>query len=579
MAEVSEPIPIRRREVMDRRGILLTAFLGLLLAGSGCRTTGRSAPSVSAPTASDAGMLFEDVTAAAGLRFTHHTGADGRFLMPESVGPGGAFFDYDGDGKQDIYLVNSSDWPGRGTSGSTGALYRNLGDGKFQNVTQEAGLAASMYGQGCAVGDYDGDGWDDLLVTCVGPNRLYRNLGNGGFRDVTRESGLGGGPRWAWHTSASWLDYDRDGALDLFVSRYVNWSPETDVPCKAASGAPTYCGPSQYRGDASVLYRNMGNGRFADVSKATGIAAASGKGLGVVAVDENEDGWVDLLVTNDLVPNHLWRNEGGRRFTEVAQEMGVAVGDSGAPRAGMGVDVADFRNDGGLGFGIGNFAGEGLALYARDPAGYTDAARGAGLAPASLNRLTFGLLFLDADRDGWQDLVAYNGHVDPHAGESGEAIAFRQPPQCFRNREGRFVDVTAQAGAVMQAPQVGRGSAVGDFDDDGRPDLLFCENAGPARLLRNVAPAAHHWLGVRLEGRGRNRNAYGAEVRLTSAGVTQRRWVRSGASYLSHSDSRALFGLGNVKAVDRLEIVWPRGRKTTHEAPDVDRYLTITEPE
>jgi len=544
----------------------------------GCRLPDRSAPALKSAAGPDIEIRFEDVTRAAGLRFTHYTGADGRFLMPESVGPGGAFLDYDGDGWLDIFLVNSADWPGRAGAAKTGALYRNQHDGTFQDVTRKAGLAVAMYGQGCAVGDYDGDGWDDLLVTCVGPNRLFRNTGKGGFQLAANAGALTAGPRWAWHTSAAWFDYDRDGRLDVFVCRYVKWSPETDVPCKAASGAQTYCGPAQYSRDASVLYRNLGNGRFQDVSEATGISGSPGKGLGVVAVDEDQDGWTDLMVTNDLVPNHLWRNEQGKRFREVAQESGVAVGESGAPRAGMGIDVADVKNDGGLAFSIGNFAGEGLALYARDPAGYQDIGRPVGLVPASLNRLTFGLMFLDADRDGWEDLFSYNGHVDPHAGENGEAVRFRQQPQLFRNQAGRFMDVTATAGPPLQELQVGRGCATGDFDNDGRPDLLLCENAGRTRLLRNVSSDSHRWVGVQLRGRGGNRNGYGAEVRLSANGLTQRRWVRSGASYLSHSDTRALFGLGAGAAAERLEVFWPSGKRSVIERPEPDRYLTIDEP-
>jgi hypothetical protein len=416
-------------------------------------------------------------------------------------------------------------------------------------------------------------------VTCVGPNHLFRNLGNGKFSEVTQTSGLGGGGRWDWHTSAAWVDYDRDGKLDLFICRYVRWSPETDVVCKAASGARTYCGPVQYTGQPSLLYRNLGNGKFRDVSTATDIASAPGKGLGVLPIDENGDGWMDLFVSNDLVPNHLWQSEGGKRFREVAQENGVAVAESGTPRAGMGVDVADPRNAGDLAFGIGNFAGEGLALFRRGPGGYTDAGRSAGLVPASLARLTFGLAFLDADRDGWSDLFAYNGHVDPHAGENGEASQFRQPPQLFRNERGSFVDVTATAGPPLQTPQVGRGCAWGDFDNDGRPDLLLCENAGPTRLLRNTTPDSHHWLGVRLHGRQGNRDGYGAEVRLSTAAGTQRRWIHSGGSYLSASDPRALFGLGDAAAADRLEIRWPSGKVTQLTTPGSDQYLDVTEPE
>lgn len=551
-------------------GALLALCLALPLGG--CRRP----PS---PAAARPGPRFEDVTTRAGIRFTHHTGAYGQYLMPESVGCGGAFLDYDDDGRQDLFLVNSSNWPGHPGPQATCALYHNEGGGAFKDVTAQSGLGVAMYGMGCAAGDYDGDGREDLLVTCLGPNHLFRNLGNGRFQDVTRGSGLDDSPRWAWHTSAAWVDTDRDGRLDLFVCRYVRWSPETDVRCGTASGGRTYCGPSQYSGDRSVLYRNLGGGKFRNVSAETGIAGGVGKGLGVLPLDENGDGWTDLFVTNDLVPNHLWRSVAGRRFREVAQEAGVAVAEGGNARAGMGVDGADIRNDGALAFAVGNFAGEGLGLFVRGPAVYSDECRSAGLVPASLSRLTFGLFFADVDRDGWQDLFTYNGHVDPHAGENGEAIQFRQPPQLFRNESGRFVDVTGAAGPALQVPQVGRGCAWGDFDDDGRPDILLCENAGPARLLRNVTPDAHHWLGIRLRGRGGNRDGYGAEVRLTAGGVTQRRWVRRGGSYLSQSDPRALFGLGAQAGADRLEVKWPSGRTTAVEHPPVDRYMEVPEPQ
>jgi hypothetical protein len=556
----------------------LWPMAGALLALPGCQSGPSGKTTGTAASAPPSAIRYADATAGAGIRFKHFTGADGRYLMPESVGPGGAFFDYDGDGWLDIYLVNSTGWPGHPAPGKTGALYRNLHDGTFREVTREAGLAVPMYGQGCAVGDFDQDGRDDLLITCVGSNHLFRNLGQGRFAEVTASSGLGGGGPWDWHTSAAWLDYDHDGRLDLFVCRYVRWSPKTDVACKTATGARTYCGPVQYTAQPSLLYRNLGNGKFQDVSAATGIAAVPGKGLGVVPVDENGDGWDDLFVSNDLVANHLWRNGGGKKFQEVAQEGGVAVADSGAPRAGMGVDVADTRNADDLSFAVGNFAGEGLALFRRNPSGYADEGRSAGLVPPSLTRLTFGLTFLDADRDGWADLFTYNGHVDPHAGEGGEMFRYRQAPQLFRNQRGAFADVTSSAGPPLQELQVGRGCAQGDFDNDGRPDLLLCENAGPTRLLRNVSPDRHHWVGVQLRGRAGNRDGYGAEVRLTAGGITQRRWVHSGSSYLSASDPRALFGLGDAAQADRLEVRWPSGRTSELPAPALDRYLEVVEP-
>lgn len=560
------------------------ALLALALCvGAGCKPSTPPASPATSPTTPNGAVAspvqFENVTAPAGIRFSHFGGAEGKLLMPESVGPGGAFLDYDDDGWLDLYLVNSSTLTGKPAPNQIGALYRNQRNGTFRDVTREAGLAVPFYGQGCTVADYDGDGRDDLLVTCLGPNHLFRNVGNGKFQEVTAAVGLSGGGPWDWHTSAAWLDYDHDGRLDLFICRYARWSPQLDITCRASNGKQTYCGPVQYDPQPSVLYRQLENGKFQDVSQATTIASAPGKGLGVVPVDEDGDGWVDLFISNDLVANHLWHNEGGKRFREVAQERGVDVADSGSARAGMGVDVADIRNDGSLAFAVGNFAGEGLALFDRSEGGYVDAGRKAGLVPASLPRLTFGLLFLDADRDGWSDLLTYNGHVDPHAGESGETIQFRQPLQLFRNQQGIFSDITATAGAPLQEPQVGRGCAWGDFDNDGRPDLLLCENQGPTRLLRNTTPDTHHWLGLRLRGRGKNRNAYGAEVRLTANGITQRRWIHSGSSYMSHSDTRALFGLGAAERVERLEIRWPSGRTLEVPAPQLDRYTDVTEPE
>ncbi len=558
-----------------RRPLVLVLLLACALAG-GCRPPAPVAGTPAAALAPAAPLRFEDVTEAAGLRFKHFTGADGRFLMPESVGCGGAFLDYDNDGRLDVLLVNSTSWADRKGPPAYPALYRNRGDGRFEDVTESAGLRVSTYGMGCAAADYDGDGDTDVFITALGSKRLFRNEG-GRFRDVTAGSGLERSGPWDWHTSAAWADYDRDGDLDLFVCRYVLWTPKTDIPCTSGLGRRTYCGPNFYTGDRSLLYQNQGDGRFRDVSEATGIAASRGKSLGVLPLDENGDGWVDFLITNDTSPNHLFRNEGGRRFTEVAQEAGIAVDENGKPRAGMGVDVADVDNDGGMAFVIGNFAREGLSLYQRQDPLYSDLAGARGLLQPSFNHVTFGLAFLDADRDGWQDLFICNGHVNV-VEENGGHITHSQIPRLFRNARGRFTDVTAEAGPPLARRYVGRGLARGDFDEDGRPDLLLCENSGPARLLRNATADTNHWLGIRLAGRGKNREAFGAEVRLKAGGTEQRRWVHSGGSYLSESDPRLLFGLGSAARVDEVRITWPSGATSTHPGLEVDRYHRIEEP-
>lgn len=522
-------------------------------------------------------IRFEEVTAPAGIRFQHHPGADGRFRIPETNGPGCALFDYDGDGLLDIFLVDSMSWPDRPQVGGKPALYHNEGGGAFRDATQEAGLAVRVYGQGCAVADFDNDGHPDLLLTCVGQNRLFRNQGNGAFKDVTAHSGLEANARWAWSTSAAWVDYNRDGKLDLFVGRYVRWSPEGEVPCYAASGKRTYCGPNQYLPDHCVLYQNLGGGKFRDVSRETGIAAPPAKALGVIPLDADGDGWPDLFVANDQIPNLLFHNEQGRGFREVALEEGVAVAATGRARAGMGVDAADVANDGNVAVTVGNFSGEGLALFTRSASGFSDRASATGLLAPSINRLTFGLAFLDADRDGWQDLVTSNGHVDPFVAEFGGGVTHRQPPQLFRNERGHFTDVSATAGPAFATAWLGRGCAAGDFDNDGRPDLLFCENGGPAHLLRNVTADAHHWLGVGLRGTRSNRDGLGAEIRLTAGGITQRRWLRSGGSFLSQGDPRALFGLGASSTVERLEVRWPSGAVSVRTALAVDQYLQLDE--
>lgn len=549
---------------------------------AGCNQTARTGSSpgpAPAPTA-NATIRFEDVTARSGIRFKHFAGAQGKWLMPESVGPGGAFLDYDRDGNLDVLCIDGAAWDGRNPK-ATPRLFRNTGNGTFADTTLAAGLAFSVYGMGCAVGDYDGDGWDDVLITCLGPNRLLRN-NRGKFVDVTAQSGLGKADKWDWHTGAAWVDYDRDGDLDLFVCRYVEWSPKKGIRCDSGAGHRTYCGPNQYQTVSSRLYRNQG-GVFADVSQATGIDKALGKGLGILPLDENGDGWIDLIVSNDTTPTHLFRSvagtrEGERRFEEVALETGIAVSPEGKPRSGMGIDVADVTNDGKQYLAIGNFDKEGVALFEQMGATYTDQAVSRGASAPTMRKVTFGLSFLDADRDGWQDLFTYNGNVSPFASETGDGAVFKQTPVLLRNQNGQLSAIQPDPADPLNSPQVGRGCAVGDFDNDGRPDLLLFENQGTVRLLRNATSDAHHWLGLALKGKGKNRNAFGAVVFLTAGGKTQRRWVRSGGSYLCESDHRALFGLGGTPSIEKVEVLWPSGTRTDVPVTAIDRYLDVQEP-
>ena len=519
---------------------------------------------------------FEDVTASAGIQFTHNTGAFGEKWMPEIVGPGCAALDYDQDGLFDLVLVNGSAWPGKPGTLTYPALYRNLGDGRFDDVTESAGLKVASYGMGVAVGDYDNDGWSDLLITALGGCRLFHN-DKGRFVDVTEAVGLGDMPAEAWHTSAAWLDYDRDGKLDLFVGRYVPWTPGTNIACTGPKHKLIYCGPMPYPRSSSVLFHQEEDGTFRDVSEESGIAAAKGKALGVLPLDENGDGWPDIYVANDAVPNHLFRNLGGTRFEEVAQLTGVAVSQAGLPRGSMGVDAADLFNDGGHVLAVGNLNGEGLGMFLRSGGGvYADQATALGAFAPSLSYVTFGVAFLDADGDGWQDFLAINGHVDDLIEETGASTTFAQLPLLLWNRRGTFEEVTSRAGAPLQKPLVGRGLAIVDWDNDGRPDALVTENRGEARLWRNVTEFGN-WVGIRLVGERSNRDGFGAEVWLSANGVTQRRWVRSGGSYLSSSDPRALFGLGNTSKVDRVEIRWPSGQVDVHRDVAINRYLRAVE--
>jgi hypothetical protein len=504
-------------------------------------------------------LQLVDVTRAAGLNFTHHTGAFGSRYLPETLGPGCAFLDYDNDGWLDVLLVNGQDWPGHPQRQATLQLFKNNRNGTFTDVTKAAGLDFPFYGLGVAVADFNNDGFPDLYVTGVGQNRLLRNTGRGNFVDVTTAAGLGN--RTGFSTSAVWFDFDRDGHLDLFVCNYVRWSPEADVFCSLDGKAKSYCTPEAYRGTTCWLFRNKGNGTFEDVTAKSGLFDASSKSLGVAMLDYDQDGWPDLFVANDTQPNKLYRNNRDGTFREMAVRAGVAFAEDGRARAGMGVDAGDFRRTGREGLAVTNFDNEMIGLYESTGTGFVDRATETGIAAASRTTLGFGCLFFDADLDGHLDLLAVNGHIDDSVRNLARGPAYAQPPHLFLNDgKGRFRDISGEVGSAFRAPKVGRGLALGDFDRDGDLDVLLTTNGGPAYLYRNDVGNGHRSIRFRLEGRASNRDAIGAVVQLEDAGGWQMRRVRSGSSYLSSSMMAVTFGVGLQTVVKRVVVRWPSGR-------------------
>jgi enediyne biosynthesis protein E4 len=504
------------------------------------------------------GFRFVDVTSSAGIQFRHNSGAYGGKLLPETLGSGCAFFDYDADGWQDILLVNGADWPGHKRERSTLKLYRNNRNGTFSDATRAAGLDLEMYGMGVAVGDYNNDGYPDVLITCVGQNRLFKNTGKGTFVDVTKSTGLGG--RQAFSTSAIWFDFDRDGLLDLFVCNYVKWSPEHDVFCSLDGKNKSYCTPEAYRGETCWLFHNRGDGTFEDVTAHIGIFDSSSKSLGVALLDYDQDGWPDLLVANDTQPNKLYRNQRNGTFKDVAVEAGIAFSAEGKARAGMGVDVSDFDNSGIPGVAITNFDNEMIGLYRVSNGNFADVATQSGVGLPSKNTLGFGCAFLDADLDGALDLAVVNGHIDDTV-RSVRGVGYAQPPQLFLNNgKGAFHDVAAEIGGGFSQPKVGRGLAYGDFDRDGDLDLLMTTNHGPAYLYRNDQLAGNRSIRFRLVGTKSNRDAIGASLKIFHHGSIQSRLVKGGSSYLSQSELPVTFGVGKQDKIDRLVIQWPSGR-------------------
>jgi hypothetical protein len=523
------------------------------------------------------GFKLVDVTGPAGIEFQHNSGAYGGKLLPETLGSGCAFLDYDRDGWQDILLINGMDWSGHKRQHSTLKLYRNNRDGTFLDVTRKTGLDLEMYGMGVAVGDYNNDGFPDILITCVGQNRLFKNTGNGTFVDVTQASGLGG--RQALSTSALWFDFDRDGLLDLFVCNYVKWSPEHDVFCSLDGKHKSYCTPEAYRGETCWLFHNRGDGTFEDVTASSGIFDSSSKSLGVAMLDHDRDGWPDLLVANDTQPNKLYRNARNGTFKDVAVEAGIAFSADGKARAGMGVDAADFENSGAAGVAITNFDNEMIGLYRAAGNGtYEDVATAAGVGLPSKSTLGFGCLFLDADLDGWLDLLAVNGHIDDTVRNIRGNVGYAQPPQLFLNTgKNRFRDVSSEVGDDFRQPKVGRGLAYGDFDRDGDLDILITTNTGAASLYRNDQLAGNRSIRFSLVGAKSNRDAIGAMVRIYYESTSQSRLVKSGSSYLSQSELPVTFGVGKHDRIDRVVIEWPSGRTEEYKNLAVGRAYECAE--
>jgi len=526
----------------------------------------------------DAGVTFQDVTAKSGIHFVHHNGAFGKKFLPETVGPGVAFIDYDNDGWPDIFLVNGSDWPGQVQKHSTPTLYHNNHDGTFTDVTHKAGLDVEMYGIGVAVGDFDNDGYDDLFVTAYGQSRLFHNNGNGTFTDVTQKAGLGGIQEFS--TSAAWVDYDKDGRLDLIVGNYVQWSPETDLYCTMDGKSKSYCTPESYKGTSVRLWHNDGNGKFSDVTQKAGLGEPTSKTLGVAVIDYDNDGWPDLLFSNDTQPNKLYHNNGNGTFTEKAVVAGVAFSEDGVARAGMGVDTADYDRSGNASLMITNFSNQMISLYHNEGKGlFVDEAPRSDVGRASLLTLGFGCFFFDYDLDGWPDILVVNGHIDPDIQKVQVNVKYAEPPHLFRNLgKGKFAEVTKSAGAEFAAARVGRSAAYADVFNDGRLDVLLSTNGGASHLFRNVANGkANHSVRFKLIGTKSNRDGIGAVVRVSSANETQTQMLKSGSSYLAASELVLTFGLGRLAKADSVEIRWPSGQVDKLSNVNAGQTVTVTE--
>lgn len=521
-------------------------------------------------------VRFAEISREWGLDFKHTHGGSGELYYVETMGSGGGVLDFDGDGDLDVYLVNGAPLPGyQAAETPTNRLYRNDGV-HFVESTSTAEVGDTGYGMGCAAADYDNDGDQDLYLTNFGANVLYRN---DGVRFVESTSAAGVGDS-LWSTSATWIDYDRDGLLDLYVVNYTDFDLDKHRLC-LDRGLQVYCDPAKFAGVADRLYHNEGGGQFTDVSLEAGLGQiAAGKGLGVAGTDYDRDGDLDLYVANDKTPNHLLRNEGDGRFTEVALLSGVSHNGGGELEASMGVDFGDFDGDGFPDLYVSNFSYETYTLYHNLGNGFfTDVTAAVGLSGATLRPLGFGARFFDYDNDGDLDLFNANGHVLHNIELLENTLTYGQENQLLENERGRFVDISTRAGPAFKTARVSRGAAFGDIDNDGDVDILVTNCNGRPELLRNDSATGHHWLALRAIGSASNRDGIGARIELWANGRRQVREVSSGSSYLSVSDSRVHFGLGESRRVDRLQVYWPSGKVDQWEELDVDRFTTLREGE
>jgi hypothetical protein len=541
------------------------------------------AVSAAAPPDGPPGFSFTNIAREAGLDAKIvFGGATANKYLIETTGTGVAMIDYDGDGRLDLFFVNGSTLEGFPAGGApTNHLYRNAGGGRFEDVTERAGLTASGWGQGACVGDYDNDGKDDLLVSYWGQNHLYHNTG-GRFEDVTGAAGLSES-RVRWNTGCAFFDYDRDGRLDLIVANYIDLdlktAPTPDSGLCRYKGLEVACGPPGLTGGRNLLYHNRGDGTFEDVSEKSGITRASGTyGLGVSTLDFDNDGWTDVYVANDSNPSALYRNNHDGTFTDIGIKAGCAYSQDGKPQAGMGIAIGDYDHNGTMDIFKTNFAGDTSTLYANTGNGLCEDRTFAGGIGLNTRWLGWGTSFVDFDNDGWLDLFLTNGHVYPEVRQLKTEAGYEQRKVVYRNLgNGRFADITEQLGPPVTDPKAGRGAAFGDLDNDGQIDVAIANVNDLPDLYRLNGNKANHWVTLKLVGTSSNRNAIGARVHCVSGGVEQWQEVRGGGSYLSQNDFRVHFGLGAATSVDRLEVRWPNGNEQTWQNLDVDRFHTLTE--
>jgi hypothetical protein len=530
------------------------------------------------------GFSFSNIAREAGLdaKIVFGGAATNKYLL-ETTGTGVALIDYDNDGRLDLFFVNGSTLEGfPPEQAPTSHLYKNTGSGKFEDVTEKAGVAASGWGQGACVGDYDNDGNDDLFVTYWGQNHLYRNLGDGRFTDMTREAGLTQS-RVRWNTGCAFLDYDRDGRLDLIVANYIDLDLAT-APTPSSGlcrykGLQVACGPPGLTGGRNLLYRNKGDGTFEDASEKSGVAHASGTyGLGVSTLDFDNDGWIDIYVANDSNPSALYRNNHDGTFTDIGIKAGCAFSQDGKPQAGMGVAIGDYDHNGTMDIFKTNFAGDTSTLYSNSGDGLCEDRTFAGGIGTNTRWLGWGTAFVDLDNDGWLDLFLANGHVYPEVRQLKTEAGYEQRKVVYRNLgKGRFADVTEQLGPPVTTPKAARGAAFGDIDNDGQIDVAIANVNDLPDLFHLNGDRTHHWITVKLVGVTSNRDAIGARVHAVTGEASQWQEVRGGGSYLSQNDFRVHFGLGEASLVDRLDVRWPNGREETWTNLPADQVHTLKE--